>query len=181
MPLLRITHTKGAFSTEQKRELAEQLTHAILVAEIGADTEHGRPVANVIFQAVDPETDWFIGGQLESSPPKGGRFMLDVVFPEGSSSQHDKSELHRAINDSICNVLGVDGTFPNRAGDWVLIHEITNGNWGISGSTMGSTQIAAVVKTRRERVDFTDAVISGYERMRKAHGFPAGVGFQTHD
>lgn len=175
MPLLRITHTKGAFTTDQKKALAERLTHAILVGEIGVDNEFGRPVANVIFQAVDPETDWFIGGKIEASPPKGGRFMLDVIFPQGSSTQKDKTEMHRAINAAISEVLDVDGTFPNRAGDWVLIQEITNGNWGISGVTMTSPKIAEVVRTAPQRVAFTEGVLAGYRRMRQAHDFPGDM------
>lgn len=179
MPLLTITHTQGAFTDAQKKILAERLTHAILVAEVGADNEHGRPVANVIFQAVDAQTSWFIGGRIEPELPVGGRFIIEAVIPQGSSPQNDKTELHRAINEVISEVLGVDGTFPNRAGDWVLVREIPDGNWGVSGKTMSSAQIAEVVKTAPERVAYTEFLIQAEQRMRTAFGYPSGASLKT--
>ena len=93
MPLLRITHQRGAFTAAQKAQLAEQLTAAILVAEVGADTPAGRAVAYVLFDEVDPKSEWFVGGKPDLDPPKGGRFLFDVVYPFGAASQL-RSEEH---------------------------------------------------------------------------------------
>jgi len=176
MPLVRVTHQKGAFTKEQKDRLAEGFTHAVLIGEIGADTEHGRPVANIIFQEVDSTIDWYVAGVIEDAPPKGGRFMIDTIFPLGSSPQAAKTEFHRAIQAVLDEVLGVDGTFPNRTGDWVMIHEIQHGNWGFSGQTMGSVEIGSVVKAAPERLAFTNAVLAGYRKLRELAGMPAGTG-----
>lgn len=176
MPLVRVTHTKGAFTQAQKDRLAEGFTHAVLIGEIGADTEHGRPVANIIFQEVDATTDWYVAGAIEPTPPKGGRYMIDTVFPLGSSPQTAKTEFHKAIQNVLDEVLGVDGSFPNRTGDWVMIHEIQHGNWGFSGQTMGSAEIGAVVKAAPERLGFTEAVLAGYRKLREFAGMPAGTG-----
>lgn len=172
MPMMRITHQKGAFTRQQKDRLAEELTHVMLLGEIGEDTPHGRAVANIVF--VDPTVDWYVGGKIEPHPPKGGRCMIDVVFPVGAADQTAKSELHTAIERVLCGVLDVDGTFPNRAGDWVMIHEITSGNWGFSGKTMGSKEIAGVVQSPAHRVKFTEALLAAQKRVREAHDFPPG-------
>lgn len=172
MPLVRITCQKGALTQAEKDRIAEGFTHAVLVGETGEDTEIGRPFANIIFHEIDPDSDWYVGGKLEAARPQGGRLMIDTIFPLGSSSQSAKTAYHQAIQDVLNDVLKVDGTFPNRAGDWVMIHEITSGNWGFSGRTMGSAEIASVVRTKPERVAFTEAVLSGWRKMRELCGFP---------
>lgn len=176
MPLMRITHQRHAFSAAQKAELAEKLTHAMLMGEIGEDTPAGRAVANIIFTEVDQASDWYVGGKIEPAPPKGGRFMIDIVFPVGAADQAAKTELHRAVESVLSEVLGVEAEFPKRAGDWVMLHEITSGNWGFSGRTMGSPEIAGVVNTPAERLAFNKGVMAAQRRLREAHGFPAGAG-----
>ena len=173
---MRISYQRGAITAEQKARLADELTHVMLIGEIGEDTPHGRPVANIIFTAVDPDTDWFIGGKIETSQPKGGRFMIDVIYPVGAAPQAAKTELHRSVNEIIARVLGVDGTFPNRAGDWVMIHEIRDGNWGASGVTVGTPEIAAFLQSKGQRAPFTKAVLDAEKRTRQAHAFPVGAG-----
>ena len=69
MPLLRVTHQVGAFTDTQKAQLAEEFTHAILVAEIGNDNPTARSLAFVIFQEIDPKTSWFVGGKIQETAP----------------------------------------------------------------------------------------------------------------
>ena len=54
MPLMRITHEHGALTDAQKTRFAEEVTHALLIGEGGADTPAGRSVASVIFDEVGP-------------------------------------------------------------------------------------------------------------------------------
>ena len=80
MPLLRITHQRGAFTAAQKDQLAEELTAAILVAEVGADTPAGRAVAYALFDEVDARSSWYVGGKPDLEPPKGGRFYSYQIW-----------------------------------------------------------------------------------------------------
>ena len=41
MPLMRVTHQRGAITEAQKARLAEELTAALLIGEVGADTPAG--------------------------------------------------------------------------------------------------------------------------------------------
>src|SRR5579883_996681 len=175
MPLLRVTHQAGAFTDTQKVQLAEALTHAILVAEIGNDNPTARSLAYVIFQEIDPKTSWFVGGKLQETAPQGGYFIFDVVYPFGAADQAAKTQLHKDINDIVARVLNVDGTFPNRAGDWVLIHEITEGNWGVSGQTMNIKDIHAVTQGSPERLDYFVPLLAAQKRLHEAHGYPVGA------
>lgn len=176
MPLLRITHQRGAFTDAQKARLAEQLTAAILVAEVGADTPAGRAVAYVLFNEVDPKTAWFVGGKPDLDPPKGGRLLFDVVYPYGAASQVDKTALHARINAIVAETLDVDGTFPQRGGDWVLIHEVPDGNWGASGQTIGIREINQVAGGAPGRADYFEPLLAAQRRMHAAHGYPEQAG-----
>jgi phenylpyruvate tautomerase PptA (4-oxalocrotonate tautomerase family) len=175
MPLLRITHQADAFTTAQKAQLAEDLTHAILMAEIGNDNPTARSLAHVIFQSIDPQTAWFVGGKIQESAPQGGYFIFDVVYPFGAADQAAKTKLHQDINDIVARVLNVDGTFPSRAGDWVLIHEITEGNWGVSGQTVGIKDIHTVTQGSPERVDYFLPLLAAQQRMFDTHSYPTGA------
>ncbi|MBW4521036.1 MAG: hypothetical protein KME16_15215 [Scytolyngbya sp. HA4215-MV1] len=175
MPLLRVTHQTDAFTETQKAQLAEEFTHAILVAEIGNDNPTARSLAHVIFQEIDLKTSWFVGGKLQETAPQGGYFIFDVVYPFGAADQAAKTQLHQDINDIVARVLNVDGTFPNRAGDWVLIHEITEGNWGVSGQTMRIKDIHAATKGSPERMDYFMPLLAAQQRMQEAHGYPVGA------
>ncbi|WP_317205258.1 tautomerase family protein [Janthinobacterium sp.] len=175
MPLLRITHQRGALTDAQKAQLAEELTSAILMAELGADTPAGRALAYVLFDEVDPKTSWFVGGKPDTSPPKGGRFLFDIVYPVGGSMQADKTELHAAINRIVANTLDVDGSFPNRAGDWAFVHEVPNGSWGAGGQTIGIREINRFAGGGPERSGYFEQLLAAQERIREAHGFPSEV------
>ena len=83
--------------------------------------------------------------------------------------------MHKDINDIVARVLGVDGTFPNRLGDWVLIHEITEGNWGVSGQTVSVRDVHEVMQGAAERVDYFEPLLAAQKRMLEAHGYPVGA------
>jgi phenylpyruvate tautomerase PptA (4-oxalocrotonate tautomerase family) len=173
MPLLRVTHQRGALTDAQKAQLAEELTAAILIAEVGADTPAGRAVAYVLFDEVDPRTSWFVGGKPDLDAPKGGRFLFDVVYPIGAAPQSDKTALHARINAIIAKTFDLDGSFPNRAGDWVLVHEVPDGNWGASGQTIGIREINQVACGGPERAEYFEPLLAAQRRAQEAHGYPA--------
>lgn len=175
MPLLRVTYQRGAFTNEQKAQLAEEFTHAILIGEQGVDNDAARSVAYVIFDEIDAKTSWFTAGKIEDTLPTGGRFIFDITYPYGAANQAVKTQLHKDINDIVARVLGVDGTFPKRVGDWVLIHEITEGNWGVSGQTVSVRDIHQVMQEAPERVDYFEPLLAAQKRLLEAHNFPAGA------
>lgn len=175
MPFVRVTYQAGAITAKQKAELAEDITHALLIMEAGADTPEGRSVACVFFEEVNPASDWFVGGKLDKNGPASGRFLFDVTIPEAAADQSAKAAFHVAVNDSVARILGVDGTFPNRIGDWVMIREIANGSWGVGGLTVGIRNIAELLKYIPEKTEYLEGLLAAQKRLREAHSFPAGV------
>lgn len=173
MPLLRVTHQAGAITQDQKEQLATELASVLLVAEIGNDNPTARSLEHIIFQEIDAKTSWFVGGQLQGSVPTGGYFIFDVVYPFGAAPQAAKTQLHKDINDAVARVLGVDGAFPNRAGDWVLINEITEGNWGVSGATVGIHDIHAATQGSTERIPYFESLLSAQKQMFDTYRYPA--------
>jgi phenylpyruvate tautomerase PptA (4-oxalocrotonate tautomerase family) len=104
----------------------------------------------------------------------GGYLLFEVVYPFGAAAQAAKTQLHKDINDIVARILNVDRTFPKRSGDWVLIHEITEGNWGVSGRTMSIKDIHAVTQGSPERIDYFSSLLDAQRRMQGVHGYPAG-------
>lgn len=173
MPLLRITHQVGAFTQAQKEQLAAELASVLLVAEIGNDNPTARSLEHIVFQEIDARTSWFVGGKLQENAPTGGYFIFDVVYPFGAAPQAAKTRLHKDINDAVAKVFNVDGTFPNRAGDWVLINEITEGNWGVSGATVGIHDIYAATQGSADRIPYFESLLTAQKQMFDTYGYPA--------
>ena len=156
--------------------VAERFTRDILIGEIGSDNPVARSVAYVQFVELDGANGgWYVGGQREPSPPKGGRMILDVFYPVGAADQSAKTELHRALSVAIGDVLGVDVSFPNRPQDWIFVHEIPEGNWGISTRTVGVETIHTFTQGDPARVPFQQALLAAQARGRAASNFPAGA------
>ncbi len=174
MPLLRVTHQRGAFTDVQKTQLADELTHALLIGEVGSDNPASRAVAYVLFDEFDAKTSWFVGGKLEEAGPVSGRFIFDVFYPVGAASQEHKAQLYKDINDSVSGVLGVDGTFPNRGGDWVFIHEITEGNWGAGGQTIGVADVYQLTQGDPARNSYFEQLLAAQRRTLEAFNYPGG-------
>ncbi len=177
MPMIRVTHHHDAFTPVQKAQIAEKLAEAILIAEFGTITAGGQAVSYVLFNEVDPKTSWFVGGKIETTPPKGGRFLFDAYIPVGAATQAEKTELQTSIHDAVVDILGLDGVFPARIGDWVLIHEIGEGDWGTGGRTVGVSDIMSVGGALPERNAYIEAFKAAEQRKRDAHGYPTASAF----
>jgi phenylpyruvate tautomerase PptA (4-oxalocrotonate tautomerase family) len=87
----------------------------------------------------------------------------------------DKSALHERINAIIARIFDVDGRFPQRASDWVLVHEVPDGNWGASGQTIGIREINQVAGGAAQRAEFFEPLLAAHKRMQDAHGYPEGA------
>jgi len=172
MPLLRITYQRGALTKAQKAQLAADVTPVLLIGEVGRDSAQGRAATYVLFHELDPATEWFVGGEPDSSAPKGGRFLFEIWYLDGAATQSEKSHVHAQMNDIIARTFDVDGTFPNRLGDWVIINEVLEGAWGASGVTVGIAAANEALGGAPERSEYFDRFLSARQRASDAHGFP---------
>jgi phenylpyruvate tautomerase PptA (4-oxalocrotonate tautomerase family) len=172
MPLLRITYQRGELTYAQKSQLAEDVTPVLIAGEVGHDNPAGRALAYVLFHEMDPKTEWFVGGKPDVNAPKGGRFLFEIYYVEGASTQAEKSEVHAKMNDIIARTLGVDGRFPNRLTDWVIINEVPEGAWGASGVTVGVATANEALGGSPDRAEYFERFLAAKHRAADTHGFP---------
>lgn len=172
MPLLRITYQRGALNQAQKAKLAAEATPVLLIGEVGSDTPQGRAATYVIFEEKDPATEWFVGGMPDTGAPIGGRFLFEIWYLEGAATQSEKSRVHAQMNDIIARTFSVDGAFPNRLGDWVIVNEVPEGAWGASGATVGIALANEALGGSPDRSEYFDRVLAAKKRASEMHGFP---------
>jgi phenylpyruvate tautomerase PptA (4-oxalocrotonate tautomerase family) len=173
MPLLRITYQRGAITDSQKLKLAEELTPVLLVGEVGTDSQDGRDASFVLFHEIDARSEWFVSGKPDLEAPKGGRFLLEIWYLEGAATQSEKSEVHSKMNDILSDVLGVDGTFPNRMKAWwVIINEVTEGTWGAGGSTVGIEAANEALGGKTDRAEYYERHLKARQKLIDTNGFP---------
>jgi phenylpyruvate tautomerase PptA (4-oxalocrotonate tautomerase family) len=172
MPLLRITYQRGTLDQAQKARLAAEVTPVLLVGEVGSDTPQGRAATYVIFEEKDPATEWFVGGEPDNQAPVGGRFLFEIWYLEGAATQTEKSNVHAKMNDIIAGAFGLDGSFPNRLGDWVIINEVPEGAWGASGATVGIAAANDALGGAPERAEYYERHLAAKRRVAENHAFP---------
>ena len=172
MPLLRITYHRGSLTDSQKVQLAEELTPVLIEGEVGRDNPDGRSLAYIIFHESDPRSEWFVGGKPDTNPPKGGRFLLEIWYVEGAATQSEKSIVHDKMNEILSNIIGVDGTFPNRLTNWVIINEVAEGAWGASGVTVGVAAASEALGAAEDRADYYEKYLKARQRVFDKNGFP---------
>ena len=176
MPLVRVTMIEGSLSEEQRAQLADEMTGVLLLIEGGVDNPAGRSIAYVIFEEIAAK-DWYVGGNLDDTYVyKGGRFIFNVTVPLGSCNQDRKNAVHKAVNDSLFKVLGLQPAGRDGSSAWVILHEVPEGHWGASGRMVGIRRISEIAQMSPDRADYFEPLLAAQKRVHEAHGFPAGAG-----
>ena len=126
MPLMDVYFAAGTLSAEQKADLAEGLTTALLRAERAPDTDFFRSLTWTYLHEMD--AGHVLSAARPASPPT---FRVDVTTPEGALSDRRRAELVAAATEVVSEVVGqADGQPP---ATWVLCKEIAEGSWGAGG------------------------------------------------
>lgn len=173
MPILRITYQRGTLTDSQKFKLAEKLTPVLLVGEVGTDSQTGREATHLLFQEIDAGSEWFVGGKPDLNSPRGGRFILEIWYLEGAATQSEKSIVHSKMNEVLTEVVGVDGSFPNRLKDWwIIINEVTEGSWGASGVTVGIEAANGALGGSENRSEYFNRHLAAKQKVVETFGFP---------
>lgn len=173
MPILRITYQRGTLTDSQKFQLAEELTPVLLVGEVGRDNPDGREATHLLFHEMDAKSEWFLDGKPDLNSPKGGRFILEIWYLEGASTHSEKSVVHSKMNAVLSNVIGVDGTFPNRLKSWwIIINEVPEGAWGASGVTVGIEAANGALGGAESRSEYFNRLLTAKRKVVETFGFP---------
>ncbi|MFI9580513.1 4-oxalocrotonate tautomerase family protein [Streptomyces sp. NPDC052236] len=133
MTIITANTAKGRLSLEQRRKLAETLTDAVLVPEVGQFA----PAARVGFQVhfVERESDTMaIGGRLLSDAvPDADVMMIDVTVMDGDWRQNVRAEVIERVLAAMADACGLAEPSPAW---WVNFRVIDEGSWGSRGGVL---------------------------------------------
>ncbi|WP_421108942.1 tautomerase family protein [Streptomyces sp. NEAU-S77] len=129
MTIITVNSPKGRLSLEQRRTLAETLTDAVLVPEVGQFA----PPARVGFQVhfVEREPDMMaIGGRLLADiSPDADVMVIDVAVMDGDWRQEVRTAVIERILTALADACGLAKPSPTW---WVNFRVIAEGSWGSS-------------------------------------------------
>jgi phenylpyruvate tautomerase PptA (4-oxalocrotonate tautomerase family) len=143
MPMMNLTYPQGAFSSEQREELAEQLTTALLRAERAPDTEFFRSITWVFVNEL-PEGSVMAAGRPVEKPI----IRLEVTTPQGALSERRRAEMVSAATEIIRDAAGIPAE-EALTRVWVLMHEIPEGQWGAGGEIIYFERLKDLAKAER--------------------------------
>ncbi|MFD3354463.1 tautomerase family protein [Streptomyces fradiae] len=133
MTVITVNTTKGRLSLEQRRKLAESLTDAVLVPEVGQFA----PPARVGFQVhfVERESDMMaIGGRLlVDAGQEADVMVIDVAVMDGDWRQEVRTEVIERLLAAMADACGLAEPAPAW---WVNFRVIDEGSWGSRGGVL---------------------------------------------
>lgn len=133
MTVITVTTPKGRLSLDERRALAETLTDAVLVPEVGQFA----PAARVGFQVhfVEREPDMMaIGGRLLADTGQGLDVMvIDVAVMDGDWRREVRAEVIERVLAALAEACGLSAPSPAW---WVTFRVIDEGSWGSGGGVL---------------------------------------------
>lgn len=133
MTIITVNSPKGRLGLEQRRKLAETLTDAVLVPEVGQFA----PPARVGFQVhfVERQPDMMaIGGRLLADiGPDADVMVIDVAVMDGDWRQEVRTAVIERILAALANACDLAKPSPTW---WVNFRVIDEGSWGSSGGVL---------------------------------------------
>lgn len=174
MPMLRVTAPKGVLNVAQKQSLSEAFTDLLLIGEVGTAAADARKFVHVLFQELDSLTDWFVGGQSRGLEPQGAppHFFLDVFYPHAAAPPNAKRQLHRALNDALVRVVLGEDAPTDALSNWIVIHEIDEGAWGVRGNSISVNDIFRANQATSDRLAYTEAFLTAQAKLQAEFQFP---------
>lgn len=149
MPMIELTLPEGALPKDAQDKLMHDLTFALLRWE-GAP-EDSETAKEVSWGYVDerPSGNVYQGGE---PAPERPTYRVQITVPEGALDDEKKSGL---VAEATKLVLEAEGVDPNDSAAlmrvWVLVREITDGNWGGAGQIYRLRDIARLVMAGRQK------------------------------
>ena len=146
VPLIDAYFPAGTLDADQKNELAEGLTTALLRAERAPDTEFFRKIAWCYLHELPADG-------VRSAAQPATTFRIEMTTPEGALSDRRRAEVVAAATDVVASVVGeIDGEPP---ATWVLCKEIDEGSWGAGGAVIAFSALREAAAAQREAATAT--------------------------
>ena len=131
MTIVTVKSITGRLSGDQRAKLAETLTDAVLVPEVGQFAPAARAGFQVHF--IDLPADHIaIGGKL-ASETKLDVMAIDVAVMDGAWPNEVRAEVIRRVLAAMAQACGVEAA---PATWWVNFRVIDEGSWGSRGDVL---------------------------------------------
>lgn len=156
MTIITVNTPTGRLGLEQRRTLAETLTDAVLVPEVGQFA----PPARVGFQVhfVERQRDMMaVGGRLLSDiGPEADAMVIDVAVMDGDWRQEVRAA---AIERILAAMADACGLAKPAATWWVNFRVISEGSWGSGGGVLSVHSLLDTGVFTQEKVEAIRAAL----------------------
>lgn len=127
MPYIRVSTPAGLLSDDQRADLAERLTLAIMKIETGGhDTPGFRSISALVFDEIAGGC-WAIGGRLQDMPAAA---VVDIRVPHGALDQDRRQAMTEASYRTLCEVSPQLAAADGVRRIWTHLFELDEGSWG---------------------------------------------------
>ena len=156
MTIVTVTAPKGRLDLDQRRRLAETLTDAVLVPEVGQPAPPARVGFQVRFVELEPDA-MAIGGKLLVYQPVDA-LSIDVAVMDAAWPQSVREQVIRNLLAAMAEACGLSEPSPAW---WVMFRVIDEGSWGSRGGVLSILDLLASGVFTPERVTAIRAEIEG--------------------
>ena len=140
MTIVIVTTPECRLSLEQRRQLAESLTDAVLVPEVGQFA----PPARIGFQVHFAERTldrMAIGGRLLSDlPPAPDVATIDICVMDAAWPEQVRKQVTENVLSAMAKACGMDKPSPAW---WTTFRTIDEGSWGARGTVLSILDLLA--------------------------------------
>ncbi|MFE0257773.1 4-oxalocrotonate tautomerase family protein [Streptomyces sp. NPDC059010] len=156
MTIITVNAPKGRLSLEQRHELAETLTDAVLVPEVGRHAPAARAGFQVHF--VERERDMMaIGGRLlADADPELDVMVIDLAVMDAAWQPEVRAEVIERVLGALAAACGLEKPAPAW---WVNFRVIDEGSWGSSGGVLSILPLLESGVFTEERVKAVRAAL----------------------
>ena len=138
MPMIDVYAAADLFPANADRQLAEELTRALLRAE-GVENPgptHTNNTGAYIHRMAPSTVNTAAAGAART-------VRVQVLTPPGVLNRAGQKQLVKEATEIVARIAG-DPTQPVRT--WILLTEAAEGGWGIAGTAFGREEFAALAK-----------------------------------
>ncbi|WP_406451910.1 tautomerase enzyme [Streptomyces sp. NBC_01622] len=133
MTVITVNTPKGRLSLGERRALAETLTDAVLVPEVGQFAPAARVGFQVHFMEREPDMMALGGRLLADTGPGLDVMVIDVAVMDGDWRREVRAEVIERILAAMAEACGLPEPSPAW---WVNFRVIGEGSWGSSGAVL---------------------------------------------
>jgi phenylpyruvate tautomerase PptA (4-oxalocrotonate tautomerase family) len=133
MTVITVNTPKDRLSRDQRRTLAETLTDAVLVPEVGQFAPAARAGFQVHFVEREPDMMAIGGRLLADAGPELDVMVIDVAVMDADWRQEVRTQVIERVLAAMADACGLDKPSPAW---WVNFRVIDEGSWGSSGGVL---------------------------------------------